>query len=55
MSFETLPKVNIKDVEVWREYSLGELSLDPADVLLVDLSVPDLVLHLAGLLGTPPE
>lgn len=34
---------------------LGELSLDAADVLLLDLPVADLVLHLAGLFGTAPE
>ena len=30
-----------------------ELSLDAADVLLHDLPVPDLLLHLTGLLGVP--
>lgn len=34
---------------------LGELSLDAADVLLLHLPVPDLVLHLAGLLGAATE
>lgn len=56
VSFETRPEIkHIKDVEVRKKYSLGKLPLDSADVLLVDLSVPDLVFHLASLLGTPPE
>ena len=35
--------------------SLWKLSLDPADVLLEDLPVPDLLLHVAGLAGVAPE
>ena len=36
-------------------YSLRELSLDPADVLLEDLAVPDLLLHVARLARVPTE
>ena len=36
-------------------YSLWKLSLDPADVLLEDLPVPDLLLHVARLARVPPE
>ena len=32
-----------------------ELSVHPADVLLLDLPGPDLLLHLARLLGVPAE
>ena len=35
--------------------SRGELPLDPADVLLLDLASPDLLLHLSRLLGIAPE
>lgn len=34
-------------------YSLGELALDPADILLEDLAVPDLLLHLTRLARIP--
>ena len=36
-------------------YLLWKFSLDPADVLLEDLPVPDLLLHVPRLLGVPPE
>ena len=36
-------------------YLRRKLSLDPTDVLLPDLPGPDVLLHLAGLLGVPPE
>jgi len=35
--------------------ALRELSLHPADILLQHLPVPDLLLHLPGLPGVPPE
>lgn len=38
-----------------KRYSLGKLSLDAAHVLLLDLSVPDLVLHLARLFRAAAE
>ena len=34
-------------------YSLWKLALDPADILLEDLAVPNLLLHLTRLAGIP--
>ncbi len=36
-------------------HSRRKLSLHPADVFLLDLARPDLLLHLPGLLGIPSE
>ena len=36
-------------------YLLREFSFNPADVFLEDLSVPDLLFHVSGLLGIPEK
>ncbi len=55
--FETLDvNYSIKKIHFfWDSNSLWEFSVDPADVFLQNLSVPDLLLHVTGFARIPAE
>ena len=41
--------------QLYKKFLLREVAFDPADVLLLDLPRPDLLLHLPSLLRVPAE